>query len=233
MTIVGGKLIIDRKRCNVCGICAQVCDNKALAIIGEIMKVSDVIAEIVRDKPFYEESQGGVTITGGEPTYQADFASALLKAAKLEGIGTAIETCGYASWPHLKQLLEYTDLILFDLKIIAAELSVKYIGGASHLILENLKKADSLNKPLYIRFPLIPGYTDSHDNLEAIARLVTILKNVVEFDILPFHQYGKHKYKSLGCSYMLEKMKPLQREDAAWIADFFLKRHLKIKLFGQ
>jgi len=197
------------------------------------MKVSDVLSEIVRDKPFYDESNGGVTITGGEPSYQSDFATAILKASKAEGIGTAIETCGYAKWSHLKKLLDYTDIILFDLKIITAELSVKYIGGPSHIILENLKKADTLNKTIHIRFPLIPGYTDSRDNLESIARLITRLKNVQEFDILPFHQYGKHKYKSLGYYYVLENMEPLQREDAEWVTNFFTQRKLKVKLFGQ
>jgi pyruvate formate lyase activating enzyme len=224
---------IDRSRCNLCAACVQECVNSALEIIGKEMSVEGIIREVVRDKPFYEDSKGGLTLTGGEPTYQNQFSTNILKAAKYEGIHTAIETCGYARWTELKKLLNYTDLVLFDVKIISDELSKEYTGCGSKFILENLKRIDSTGKTIFLRFPLIPCITDSLENLEAVADIAKGLKNVAEIDILPFHQYGKHKYRSLGYSYMLYNHEPVQRNEAMKVAEFFTRAKLNVKLLGQ
>jgi pyruvate formate lyase activating enzyme len=223
---------IDRSRCNLCEACAEACINNAMKMIGKEMSVEEIIREIVRDKPFYEDSSGGMTLTGGEPSYQARFAADILRASKYEGIHTAIETCGYTRWPNLKKLLNHTDLVLFDIKIIADELSKKYTGNGTSVILENLKQTDSIGKTIYIRFPFIPGFTDSPENLKAITELVKGLYNVAEIDILPFHQYGKHKYKSLGYNYTLSSLEPAQKKEAIQAANFFTKNNLKVKLLG-
>lgn len=232
ITITDSGIIIDRSRCNLCEACVEACINNALKMIGKEMSVEEIIREIVRDKPFYDDSYGGLTLTGGEPGYQAQFAMDILRASKYEGIHTAIETCGYVRWSNLKKLLNHTDLVLFDVKIIAYELSKKYIGCGSNVILENLKRIDSIGKTIYIRFPFIPGFTDSPENLKAITELVKCLNNVVEINILPFHQYGKHKYKSLGYNYTLNSLEPVQRKEAMEAADFFTRNNLKVKLLG-
>lgn len=233
LTVGKEKILIDRRHCTVCGECEKHCNHGALQIIGKKMSVSEVIAEVLRDRPFYEESGGGITITGGEPLFQADFTASLLQASRKEMIGTAIETCGFGSRESFQKIVEYTDIVLFDVKLISEDLSSKYTGVTSEGIIQNLKTVDSLGKDIYIRFPLIPGYTDTEENLFAIAGLVKSLQNVIEIDILPFHQYGKHKYSSLGYEYPLEDKDPIQRDDAGWVTDFFEEKNIRVKLFGQ
>jgi pyruvate formate lyase activating enzyme len=225
-------VMIDRNRCSLCGVCVEACVNDALKLIGKEMSVTEVIREVARDKLFYNDSGGGMTLTGGEPTYQAAFASDILRAAKYEGIHTAIETCGYARWDELKKILNYTDLVLFDVKNISDELSKKFTGRGSKVILENLKRTDSAGKTIVLRFPFVPGFTDSPENLKAIADLAKCLSSVAQIDILPFHQYGRHKYRSLGRSYRLCNDEPAGRDRATEAWEFFKGKGLNVKLLG-
>jgi pyruvate formate lyase activating enzyme len=226
-------LVIHRERCNLCGECTVVCSSGALNLIGERMSVLRVMQEVLRDKPFYQESGGGVTITGGEPLSQADFTAELLKACRYEKVGTAIETSGYGPWESMKQVLEQTDIVLYDLKLIDPRECKQLLGATGNSIIENLGKIDTFEKDIYIRLPLIPGYTDSLKNLEAIVKVIQRLKHCIRLDILPFHQYGKHKYRGIGSWYGLENREPLRYEDALWAASYLEKRGIPVKVFGE
>ena len=223
---------VDRARCDGCGECTAACAAGALVLIGERMTVSRVMKEVLKDRHFYEESGGGVTITGGEPLFQADFTSDLLGACGDEGIQTAVETSGFASWENMRTVLERTDVVLYDLKLIDQRESMQQLGAASRGIIENLMLLDGLGKDIHIRLPLIPGHTDSRGNLEAIAEVILRLRHCAGVDILPFHQYGKHKYAGIGSRYTLDTMEPLRREDACRVVSFFEERNVSVKVLG-
>jgi len=221
---------IDRNLCNLCGKCIDVCPQEAYCIIGSKLSVDEVMEEVLRDVPFYNSSGGGVTITGGEPSFQPKFSSEILRASRNEQINTAIETCGYAKWKSLEKVLKYTDLVLFDLKVMSDELSKKLMGASNQIILENLQKVDELRMEVIVRIPFIPGCNDSKENLEAMNKFLGKLKKISQIDILPFHQYGRYKYRSLGRGYVLQEAEPLYREDVEWAADFFRNSGFRVKV---
>jgi len=221
---------INRKLCNLCGKCVEVCPQGAYSVVGEKMSVSDVINEVLRDFPFYNYSAGGVTLTGGEPSYQAEFSSLILKSFKQERIHTAIETCGYAKWRNFEKILQYTDLVLFDLKIMSDEKSKELLGVSNNIILHNIKKIDELGLKTIIRMPLIPNYNDSEENLKEMAKFLKGLKRLYPIEIIPFHQHGRSKYKALGRNYLLEEMEQMHNEDAKSVVDFLKNRGFKVKI---
>ena len=209
----------------------QACTQNALRIIGEHMSCHDVLQESLRDAPFYEESGGGITLSGGEPTFQSEFSAAILEKAQRAGVHTAVETNGYCAWERIEKLARFTDLFLFDLKIIDRSKSLAAIGADSGVILENLESVDRMGKAIFVRFPLIPGYTDDPDNIEKVIAVAVGLKNVTEVHVLPFHQYGKHKYRALGYPYELETLPPLSRAQVQELMSPY-NRKIDIKIFG-
>ena len=224
------RIKVDRKLCDLCKKCIDVCPQDAYSIIGKEVSVDSVMKEVLRDIPFYNNYGGGVTITGGEPSLQPEFSSEILKASKEGQINTAIETCGYASWRKLEMILRYTDLVLFDLKLMSDESSKKLTGASNKLILENLKKIDSLGMKIIIRMPLIPKYNDSEENLKDMVEFLRGLKKLYPIDILPFHQHGRYKYKGLGRNYLLQEMELIHHEDAEPVANFFRSNGFNVRL---
>jgi len=224
------KIEINRKLCNLCKKCIEVCPQNAYEVIGGKMGVDMVMKEILRDSPFYNSSRGGVTLTGGEPSFQPKFSSEILKASKRELINTAIETCGYSSWQNLEIILRYTDLVLFDLKVMSDELSKKLTGASNKLILKNLKKIDDLGMKIIIRIPFIPDCNDSEDNLKEMVRFLKGLNKLHPIDILPFHQHGRYKYNCLGRNYFLKDINPLHHEDVEQTASFFRSNGFDVNL---
>lgn len=210
--IDGQRLSIDRGKCSNCGQCASVCEPGAMKMIGRKISCSDVIKECLRDKPFYEESGGGITLTGGDPTLQTAFSAALLEVAHRAGVHTAVETNGCCSWSDFERLARHTDLFLFDLKIIKNAKSRSVTGAESTVVLENLQRVKAMGRNTIIRFPFIPGYTDDADNIGKILEASSSLGNATEVHVLPFHQYGKHKYDALGYTYALRACIPPSRE---------------------
>jgi pyruvate formate lyase activating enzyme len=188
--------------------------------------------EIIRDKPFYDESGGGVTLSGGEPTYQPAFSLEILKASKHSGINTAIETNGYCTARIIDQFITWTDLFLFDLKIMDNEKSKSIIGADNRTILENLYRIDEAGKSVIIRVPLIPGYTDSIENLKSIKDVALELSNLEAVHILPFHQYGKHKYKSIGRQYALSNVKTYNESQINNITSSIMDAAFNVKVLG-
>lgn len=198
--------------CQSCLNSAKGCPSGAMSEQGKWMTVEEVKVEVLKDSVFYQTSGGGVTLSGGEVLSQAVFAQELLKQLKLLGIHTAIETTGFGSWKELERLADYTDVMLYDLKIIDPDQSKKVLGADSKLILSNLAKLVNKGCRVIPRVPLIPGFTMDEKNLTAISTLAKKY-GLQEIHLLPFHQYGSSKYKSLGRDYVLQDLAVPSDED--------------------
>lgn len=193
----GDQILTDREKCRLCQTCAQVCYAEARQFTGEELSLAEVMAEILCDITFYDQSGGGVTFSGGEPLFQSDFLESLLKACKAHEIHTALDTCGYAPFHTLERLREWVDLFLFDLKHLDDARHRELTGVSNRLILENLELLSSLGHDLILRVPLIPGANDDPDHLDALARYASGLPRVLRVDLLPYHATGVEKYARL------------------------------------
>lgn len=174
-------------------------------LIGRVVTARSVLDVVRRDRVFYDESGGGMTLSGGEPLVQPDFAAALLQGAKAEGISTAVDTCGAVSWRHFEAALAHTDLFLFDLKLVDRDEHVEWVGIDPALIRENLERLLGCGAAVRIRVPLIPDVTDTDANLAALARLAAGLRGVRALDLLPYNPAGEHKADRLGIEGRLPK----------------------------
>jgi len=187
---------IDRTKCNRCFECVDVCPTGALKKVGEYMSVAEVMKEIEKDEIFYQKSKGGITISGGEPLFQAAFVTSILSSCKQRGFHTALDTSGHGPWHALENLFKYVDLILYDIKHMDPILHEKATGQTNELILSNLRKIPP-DKRIWLRIPIIPGFNDDKENInkiEEIAREVSVEK----ISILPFHKLAEGKYQQLG-----------------------------------
>lgn len=167
-------------------------------LIGRVADVDEVLEVVRRDRVFYDESGGGMTLSGGEPLLQADFAAALLRRAREDGMHTAVDTSGSVSWRHLEAALPWTDLFLYDLKLIDPELHATWVGGDLRLIRSNLERLLRTGAAVRVRIPLIPGVTDTDANLAGIAALLGSFGPVQAVDLLPYNPAGEHKRDRLG-----------------------------------
>ena len=195
--------VIDKTACNLCGACTDICYAGAVEKIGNLMTTSEALKSVEKDRDLLLSSGGGVTLSGGEPMAQPDFAIDLLRRLKDSGYHTALDTSGYAPWSIFEKALSYTDLVLFDLKHMDPDKHRQYTGKDNKLILENLSKASELGKSIWIRVPLIPELNDDPEHLAALARHVSSL-NVERTYLLPYHSLGVSKYESLGREYSLD-----------------------------
>ncbi|MBR4957477.1 MAG: glycyl-radical enzyme activating protein, partial [Lentisphaeria bacterium] len=179
--------LFDRDQCRRCGKCAGVCLPEALELAGRSVTVAETLAKVLEDKIFYETSGGGMTVSGGEPMMQFDFALELARKAKENGLHVAMETCGFAPQENFEAILPYIDLFLFDIKSTDPEKHRKFTGPDFTLIHENLRMIDRCGKKFRLRCPLIPGVNDSEKELAGIAALANTLDNVQGIDIEPYH----------------------------------------------
>jgi pyruvate formate lyase activating enzyme len=204
---------IHRHLCDACGDCVAACPSAALEVIGKSYSVEDLVAMVVRDKVFYEKSGGGVTVSGGEASLQARFCAELMKALKRQGIHTALDTCGAANWKALQPLVDLADLVLYDLKIMDSKEHRRHTGFPLELILENACRIAKVGKPMWVRTPVVPGYTDTIENIGRVARFIHESLPVVErYDLLAFNNTCAAKYERLGLAWSLEG-KGLIREE--------------------
>lgn len=181
-------------------------------VVGKEVSVGEVIKVVERDKPFYDRSGGGMTLSGGEPLQQPTFAEALVKEAKKRDINIAIETSGFQKWNLLWKVVKDIDVVLLDIKIMDPAKHKDIIGVDNHTILYNAKKMVDTGKEVIVRVPVIPGYTDSLENLNGIAGFCRDI-GVNEIHFLPYHRLGVNKYGQLGRAYKLHGIKPILRED--------------------
>lgn len=200
---------IDRGLCTTCGECAKVCSSKALYLTAKPMSVSDVIDIVMKDERYYRRTNGGVTISGGEPMLQAEFSGAILKECRGMGLHTALDTSGYAAWDAYEKIMKFVDLFLFDLKHMDSDTSLDIAGVRNEPILENLKKLADRGASIQIRVPVIPGYNDSERNLEETAGMCRSLGHSLKLvQLLPYHRLGIAKYERIGKHYALPSVEP-------------------------
>lgn len=209
-----------RDKCTLCGTCVEYCYAEATVMQGKIVEVEEVIEEVKKDMPFYENSGGGVTLSGGEPTMQPEFCIAILQESKKAGMHTALDTSGYVKFDILKEILKYVDLILYDLKVMDSQKHKEYTGVTNEIILSNLKEIDKMDIPIEIRIPTIPGYNDSEDNLYATSQLINRLHNVIRIKMLPYHRLGEGKYDRLNMEYKLKGLEPPNKARMEQIVSF-------------
>ena len=188
-----------RDRCRRCGRCMENCPTGALKLAGREMSVSEVLTEVLRDEPFYRNSGGGLTLSGGEPLAHYAFTAALLEAAKQTGLHTAVETSGFAPWEHIEALLPVTDLWLWDVKA-APDKHEELTGVPAGPILENLAKLDASGAAIVLRCPLVPGVNDDETALRHIADTTNKFTHVRQIDLEPYHPLGEGKGRELGRS---------------------------------
>ena len=183
------------------------CPTGALRVKGECMEAQEVFAEILKDRVFYEYSGGGVTLSGGEPLLQADFAAEVLSLCKEAGIQTAVETTGAVPWESLEKVLPFTDLFLYDMKSADPQVHKEWTGVSNERILENFAKLAAAGAEIFVRTPMIPGVNDRKEDIQAIMDILAA-NGVKRYNILPFHQYGSGKYESIGIPYGLADLQP-------------------------
>jgi pyruvate formate lyase activating enzyme len=212
------KLLTDYTRCTACGKCAKICPTGARKIIGERKTVDQLIDMVLRDRIFYKNSNGGVTLSGGEVLLYTEFAMELLKRVQAAGINTTIETCGYVLSGKFISLLQYVDMLFFDIKHIDAEKHKLYTGRSNELILKNLVLAKSIGKDIVIRYPCIPGVNDDEKTVKAICGLCR-QHNIKNLHILPFHQVGDYKWDAIGRNYFFKDAQEMNVDQIQKVLD--------------
>lgn len=205
----GPGISIDREACKACReyTCVDACHNNALKLIGKSMSVEDVVNQVASDVLFYRNSKkGGVTLSGGEPLHQPLFALNLLKSCKEKGLHTVLDTSGYADWGIMKEILQFVDLVLYDIKCFSPKEHIKLTGFSNTKIIRNLKSiASKTDTPVIARIPLIPGCNDSEENIVETAKFLKDIR-LKEVNVLPYHRLGVGKYKTIGKRYSLHKV---------------------------
>jgi len=207
---------IDREKCTLCFDCVAACPAGALEKVGEYVTVDELMVEIEKDELFYRKSGGGVTISGGEPLLQWRFVYRLLQACKERHLHTVLDTCGYARWSVLKSVLEYVDLVLYDVKHMDLQLHKQGTGVGNSLILKNLRRIAPEVK-VWLRLPLIAGYNDSFGNVRKVVELALEV-NAEKISALLYHEWATGKYSSLGREYSYWGAKPPSTEHVEQLA---------------
>jgi pyruvate formate lyase activating enzyme len=195
-------------RCERCGACVAACPTGARQSVGRDVTVADLVAEVERDRVFFEESGGGVTFSGGEPLAQAGFVVEALAALRARSLATALDTCGFASREDLLRAAANADLVLFDLKLIDDERHRELTGVPSAPILENFRALGSAHGNVWVRIPVVPGVNDDAGNLEAAARTAASVPGVRRVHLLPYHATGARKFGRVGIRYALRHVEP-------------------------
>ena len=193
-----GGVMPDPDVCLACGSCVAACPTRARETIGREMTVPELLAAIDADRPFYDESGGGVTFSGGEPLLQWRFLLAMLGAARAKGYHAAVDTSGYATERTILRVAAATDLFLYDLKVMDPVRHVAFTGVPLAPILRNLRALDAAGAEVWIRLPLVPGHNDDDANLEAVGRFVGGLRRTRRIHVLPYHRIASAKYERLG-----------------------------------
>jgi len=222
----------DREKCTRCGACVEVCHAEARRIAGQEMTIAQVMAEIERDIPFYDESGGGATFSGGEPMMQRIFLLALLRACRQHEIHTAVDTCGFSTWEALDTVREHVNLFLYDLKLMDPAQHRAFTGVSNESILSNLQALSRHGHAIVLRVPLIPGVNDDDENIRQTGAFAANLPHLERVDILPYHRAGIDKYHRLDKDYGLPEIDPPTDEKVAKAARILSGFDLHVKIGG-
>ena len=214
-------IVVDRESCRACGRCTEICNSQALTMAGHKYSVKEVLEEVLKDKPFFDTSGGGVTFSGGEATSQRDFLLALAKSCKEAGLHTCIETCGYAKWEVFESILPYIDIFLFDIKAIDDDVHRKFTGVSNQLILENLSKLKAHGANVVVRIPTIPGVNNTRENFLGTVEFLKKQPSSSPVSLLPYHRLGASKYEKLDMDYDMADLEPPSNEEMQQYAELF------------
>ncbi len=228
------KICLDQDKCEFCETCLDYCVNNAREIVGQEYSVRDLVKEIEKDRIFYEESGGGVTLSGGEVMAQdMDFICGVINMCKSKGIHVAIDTCGYAKSENYERVAKCADLFLYDIKLIDEDKHIKFTGKSNDLILKNVKILSELGANINIRIPLIVGVNVDDENLE-VKKMIEFLKplNIQAVSLLPYHNIGKHKYDKIYKKYEGEELQRPSEEKLEEIKRLFEASNFNTKIGG-
>jgi pyruvate formate lyase activating enzyme len=231
VSLQDGKIVTDGNLCLLRGECVEACYAEARELVGRRISISALMEEISKDIPFFEESGGGVTFSGGEPLQQHEFLCELLKVCKKQGIHTAVDTTGYASTEVLQQIGEWTDLFLYDLKIMDDRRHREFTGISNKLLLENLKTLAFRGKRMLIRMPLVPGVNDSAENIRETGQFLAAL-HIKEMELLPYHSAGIGKYERLGMKSSLPEISPISNTGMDHIVEELQRHGITVRING-
>lgn len=201
---------VDNKKCTVCGKCTKICPQSALEIFGTEMSTDDICSVLLKDRDFYAESGGGITLSGGECLLQSEACFEILKTMKQNGINTAVDTCGFVPKSAIDKVMPYTDTFLYDIKAIDEDVHIKCTGQSNKIILDNLIYLDSRGAKSEIRIPFVPSYNAAQ--IKKIAAFLSMLKNIVRVRVLPYHNYARSKYDALNTENTLPPLLPTDEE---------------------
>lgn len=218
-------------RCEKCGICASACAAGARDLLGRRLTVSEALSEIERDTVFFEESGGGVTISGGEPLSQPAFTEALLTACRARRIHTALDTSGFAPRDVVLRVSLHADLVLYDLKLVDAAAHRRYTGAPNEPILDNLAALVEAGRNVVVRLPLIPGINDTPEEIRSLTGLVSRL-GLQRIDLLPYHHIGMDKYRRLAIEPRLGAVQPPPPAEVSRFAGELSARGLQVRIGG-
>lgn len=227
-----GAILIDRAKCDLCGRCAEACLYDAMQIVGREVTVDEVVAEVERDRVFFEQSGGGVTLSGGDPLVQPAFAEALLEACRSRGIPTALDTAGMAANGALERLARHADLVLFDLKHMDPDKHKALTGVPNAAILENLKSLVAAGREVWVRIPLVPGVNDDDDNIRRTIALLRSLGGIRRVGLLPYHAGGLDKARRIGKESRFRKFESPSDERLAAIEAAFREAGFDVRRGG-
>ena len=232
ITAVDGRILTDLALCVRCGSCTRVCPAEAREILGREASAAELVAEIERDRTFFDESGGGVTISGGEPLMQPAFLIDLLRAFKAVELHTALDTSGYAAWKTLEATADLVDLFLYDVKLLDPEKHRETTGVSNELILDNLARLSKLGKRIILRLPVIPGVNAEEGHFRRIGALARTLTGIQRLDLLPYHATGSGKYGLLRRDYRLEQTQAPDEAEMLRYTEILEETGLTVKIGG-
>lgn len=217
--LVDGAHRFDRSLCENCGRCAEACMAEALILSGEWWTVGRLIELLERDRVFYEQSGGGITLSGGEPLSQATFSQEVLKEAKVGGLHTAIETCLMGKWDDLEGMLPFLDLVIMDIKVMDDRKHREAVGASNQQILANARQLMTCGLPVLVRTPVIPGVNDDEESITAIAEFIVGFPTLTAYELMPFHRLGEEKFRGLGIMYQAQDITPPEANSMEQLAE--------------
>jgi pyruvate formate lyase activating enzyme len=228
----GDSPVTEDTRCTLCGACVRVCYAEAREIVGQEMTVAQVMDEIERDVAFYDESGGGVTLSGGEPLMQPGFLLAVLRSCREKEIRTALDTCGFAAWETLDRVRGYVDLFLYDVKLMDDARHRGFTGVSNDLILSNLRALSQQGHDIILRVPIIPGVNDDEGSIRRIGAFAATLPSLLGVDLLPYHHTALEKYERLDRAYPFADIRPPSEEKMAEMASVLRGFDFRVKIGG-
>jgi len=228
-TLTDGRHLIGREDCAVCGVCAAACWAGALTVTARDADSAEILNVVALDRPFYKNG-GGMTLSGGEPLLQPDFARELLEGARREGIRTAVDTAGCVPFDNFEAVLPYTDLFLYDLKHMDSAAHRRATGVPNEQIVENLSELSGAGARSLIRIPVVPGFNDTRENMTKTAAFLKPLRGIEGVELLPFHRLGGGKYEPLGLTYAAEELRAPLPGELRELAAVFERAGIPVKI---